>query len=190
MKFNYMVLKVIAITFGAFTFVWMFFDYIENKKDININYKKANQAFIKKKYKEAYKFYVLALKDDPENLYFLEGKARSLFRMNDFSKSEKIFIEVIQKDNNFVAAIANLGILYDTQGNYERAIKYYELAFSKDSKVTAGMPWFKRFLKNIHFKPSSVEERLIYLKNNFNPESIEINLQNTDVDKLQPDFQM
>ena len=52
------------------------------------------------------------------------------------------------------------------------------------------MPWFKRFLKNIHFKPSSVEERLIYLKNNFNPESREINLQNTDVDKLQPDFQM
>ena len=57
MKLNYKVLKVIAITFGAFTFVWMFFDYIENKKDININYKKANQAFIKKKYKEAYNFY-------------------------------------------------------------------------------------------------------------------------------------
>ena len=190
MKLNYKLLKVIAITFGAFTFVWMFFDYIENKKDINVNYKKANQAFIKKKYKEAYKFYVLALKDDPENLYFLEGKARSLFRMNDFSKSEKIFIEVIQKDNNFVAAIANLGILYDTQGNYERAIKYYELAFSKDSKVTEGMPWFKRFLKNIHFKPSSVEERLIYLKNNFNTGSRDKNLQNTDIDKLQPDFQM
>ena len=110
--------------------------------------------------------------------------------MNDFSKSEKIFQEVIQKDNNFVAAIANLGILYDTQGNYEQAIKYYELAFSKDSKVTKGMPWLKRFLKNIQFKPSSVEDRLIYLKNNFNPESKEINLQNTDVDKLQPDFQM
>ena len=49
MKLNYKVLKVIAITFGVLTFFWMFFDYIENKKDININYKKANQAFIKKK---------------------------------------------------------------------------------------------------------------------------------------------
>mgnify|MGYP001223634379 CR=1 FL=1 len=190
MNLNYKVLKVIATAFGIFTFAWMLFDYFENTKDVNLNYNKANQAFIKKKYEEAYNFYELALKDDPENLYFLEGKARSLFRMNDFNKSEKIFQEVIQKDNNFVAAIANLGILYDTLVNYELAIKYYELAFSKDSKVTAGMPWFKRFLKNIHFKPSSVEERLIYLKNNFNTGSRDKNLKNTDIDKLQPDFQM
>ena len=39
--------------------------------------------------------------------------------MNDFNKSEKNFQKVIQKDNNFVAAIANLGILYDTQGDYK-----------------------------------------------------------------------
>ena len=168
----------------------MLFDYFENTKDVNLNYNKANQAFIKKKYEEAYNFYELALKDDPENLYFLEGKARSLFRMNDFNKSEKIFQKVIQKDNNFVAAIANLGILYDTQGNYKLAIKYYELASSKGSKVTGGMPWLKRFLKNIQFKPSSIEERLIYLKNNFNPNSKDLNLQNIEADKLQPDFQM
>ena len=128
----------------------MLYDYFENKKDINVNYNKANQAFIKKKYKEAYNFYELALKDDPENLYFLEGKARSLFRMNDFNKSEKIFQEVIQKDNNFVAAIANLGILYDTQGNYKLAIKYYELAFSKDSKVTGGYALAKEIFKKIY----------------------------------------
>ena len=190
MNLNYKFLKVIAITFGVFTFAWMLSDYFENKKNININYNKANQAFLKKKYKEAYNFYELALKDDPENLYFLEGKARTLFRMNNIEKSEKIFLEVIQKNNNFVAAIANLGILYDTQGNYEMAIKYYELAFRKDRKVTAGISWFKRFMKNIHFKPSSVEERLNYLKNNFSLESRDLNLQNIEIDQLQPDFQM
>ena len=158
MKLNYKFLKVIAITFGIITFAWMLYDYLENKKDVNINYNKANQAFLKKNYKEAYNFYLLALNDEPENLYFLEGKARSLFRLNDFNKAEKIFKEVIQKDDNFVAAIANLGILYDTQKNYELAIKYYELANEKDSNVTKGMPWLKRFLKNIHFKPASVED--------------------------------
>ena len=84
--------------------------------------------------------------------------------MQDFNKSEKIFKEVILKDNNFVAAIANLGILYDTLENHELAIEYYELAVSKDSEVTEGISWIKRFLKNIQFKPSSVEERLIFLK--------------------------
>ena len=68
--------------------------------------------------------------------------------MQDFNKSEKIFKEVILKDNNFVAAIANLGILYDTLGKHELAIEYYELAVSKDSEVTEGIPfWIKRFLK-------------------------------------------
>ena len=75
----------------------MLSDYFENKKDININYNKANQAFIKKKYKEAHNFYVLALQDEPENIYFLEGKARSLFRMNDFSESEKFFKRLLKK---------------------------------------------------------------------------------------------
>ena len=59
--------------------------------------------------------------------------------MKDFKESEKIFKEVIIKDNNFVAAISNLGILYDTLGNYELAIEYYELAVSKNSKVTEGI---------------------------------------------------
>ena len=63
------------------------------------------------------------------------------------SISQKKFFKVIQKDNNFVAAIANLGILYDTLGNYELAIEYYELAVSKDSKVTEGIPWLKDFKK-------------------------------------------
>ena len=47
--------------------------------------------------------------------------------------------------NNFVAAIANLGILYDTLGDYKNAIKYYKLAVEKDSKVTEGMSWLKDF---------------------------------------------
>ena len=77
--------------------------------------------------------------------FFLEGKARTLFRLKEFNKSEQIFKEVILKDNNFVAAIANLGILYDTLGNHELAIEYYELAVSKNSKVTEGISWTKGF---------------------------------------------
>ena len=51
MKLNYNLKRNCNITLGIFTFVWMLSDYFENKKDININYNKANQAFIKKNIK-------------------------------------------------------------------------------------------------------------------------------------------
>ena len=94
--------------------------------------------------------------------------------MKEFNKSEKIFKEVILKDNNFVAAIANLGILYDTLGNYELAIEYYELAVSKNSKVTEGISWIKRFLKNIQFKPSSVRREVNFFKKSSKLKKIKI----------------
>ena len=190
MKFNYKTLKFIAVAFGLFTFLWMMSDFIKNKKSINKNYTRANEAFLKKDYNNALELYELALKEEPENLFFLEGKARTLFRLQDFNKAEKIFKEVILKDNNFVAAIANLGILYDTLENHELAIEYYELAVSKDSEVTEGISWIKRFLKNIQFKPSSVQERLIFLKEISKLKNKDMKLKNIDIDSMQPDFEM
>ena len=52
------------------------------------------------------------------------------------------------------------------------------------------MSWFKRFIKNIHFKPSTIEERLYYLENQIDLESDDRMLKNKEIDKLQPDYQM
>ena len=52
------------------------------------------------------------------------------------------------------------------------------------------MSWFNRFIKNIHFKPSTVKERLSYLENQLGLESNERILKNIEIDKLQPDYQM
>ncbi len=190
MKIKYNILKIIAITFGLFTFCWMIHDFLSNKKSINKNYIKANESFLEKKYKQAHKYYEVALNQDPQNIYFLEGKARALFRMGNFSEAEKIFKKIIKKDETFVAAFANLGILYDSTGEYKKAVKYYKLAVSKESKVTKGISWFKRFLRNIHFKPSSVEDRLIFLQNQLNSETNNLKLRNLEIDNKQPDFEM
>ena len=72
MKFNYKTLKFIAVAFGLFTFLWMMSDFIKNKKSINKNYTRANEAFLKKDYNNALELYELALKEEPENLFFLE----------------------------------------------------------------------------------------------------------------------
>ena len=64
--------------------------------------------------------------------------------------------------------------MYDTKGDYERALKYYKIAIESGSKVTKGMSWLKIFLKNIHFKPTNIEERLVFLENNYNKETKKI----------------
>ena len=189
MNLNFNALKIIAIAFGAFTFVWMINDFSSNRENINKDYLRANEAFLEKEYSKALKYYNLALKEEPDNIFYLEGKARSLFRMKKFSEAEKIFIEVIKKDKEFAAALANLGILYDTLGMHENAIKYYKLAVEKDSKVTGGMSWLKRFLKNIHFKPTNVKERLNFLQKELNSKNSS-NLKNLKLDSRQPDFEM
>ena len=49
---------------------------------------------------------------------------------------------------------------------------------------------YKRFLRNIHFKPSSVEDRLIFLQNQLNSETNNLKLRNLEIDNKQPDFEM
>ena len=190
MKISYSLLKIIAIIFGIFTLLWMTYDFISNKKNINKNYVKANEAFLKKNYNQALKYYNQALSDNPENIYYLEGKARTFFKIGYLNNAEKLFLKVIKRDETFVAAIANLGILYDYKGEYKKALKYYKLAINKQSKVTEGMPFLKRFFNNIHFKPASVKSRSDYLETELNSGKKELNLRNIEIDKQQPDFQM
>ena len=74
MKLNFNLLKIIAIAFGIFTFCWMIYDFIYYNKSINKNYIKANEAFLEKDFKQSLQYYELALEQDPENIFFLEGK--------------------------------------------------------------------------------------------------------------------
>ena len=74
--------------------------------------------------------------------------------------------------------------------DYENAIIYYRKAIQQDQRLLNRMSWFKRFIKNIHFKPSTIQERLFYLENQIGLESNERILKNIEIDKLQPDYQM
>ena len=95
-----------------------------------------------------------------------------------------------KSDENFVPALTNIAILYDTIENYEKAILYYRKAIQQDQRLLNRMSWFKRFLKNIHFKPSTIKERLFYLENQISLERNKRILKNLEIDKLQPDYQM
>ena len=158
---NYNIFKIIAILLGGIVIFCLIYDFAKNYTNKNNHYLNANNSFLNKQYKKAHDLYKKASKLDPTNLYALEGQARSLMRLQKFSEAEKIFFLVLEKNINFVPALANLAILYDTMGNYNMAIYYYKKAIKQDGRVIKGMSWFNRFIKNIHFKPSNIEERLI-----------------------------
>ena len=187
---NYKIFKIIAILLGIIIFIWLISDYIKSYKNVNNNYVEANRSFLKKKYHKALILYKQVYEEDPNNLYALEGQARSLMRIQKYTKAEKIFKLVLKKNEMFLPALTNIAILYDTIGEHDRAVYFYKQAIQQDSRVTKRMSWFKRFLKNIHFKPSTIEERLSYLEKQLKLKSNKRRLNNEQIDNLQPDYQM
>ena len=190
MNISFKLLRNIAIFLGVLTFFWMMYDYFKNYDDQVPLYKKANDSFLKKNYGEALLLYSKVYENNKNNIYALEGQARCLFRLKLYSKAEEKFKEVIRKEDSFIPGFANLGILYDTIGEYKKAIYYYDVAISKDKKIAEGMKWFNRFLKNIQYKPSNIKERRDYLKQQLLLKKDRRKLKDPNLDSLQPDFQM
>jgi len=190
MSLRYKFIRNTAILLGLFTLVSVVYDSIKNYKSLNSDYLKANSNYLEKNYLESLELYIKAAKSEPNNLYALEGQARSLLRLGMIEQAEKIFIYVLEKDSNFIPALTNIGILYDIKGDYEQAIIYYGKALEKEIKISKGMSFFKRFLKNIQFKPSNIEERFNYIQNQLKLSKDDRKLKNIKIDKIQPDYQM
>jgi tetratricopeptide (TPR) repeat protein len=190
MSSNYKIFKIIAISLGGCILIWLLYDFFINYEKVNKDYVEANNSFLKKNYTKAFYLYKKVSDIDPENLYALEGQARCLYRMKKYNDSEKIFKLILEKEENFLPALTNIAILYDTRGKYDKALIYYRKAIQQDSRVANRMSWFKRFIKNIHFKPSTIKERLLYLEKELNLDKNKRKLKDIKIDQLQPDYQL
>ena len=187
---NYKIFKFIAIVLGIIVFSWLVYDFVLGYKKINKDYVKANDSFLKKDYIKALNLYEKVSKLEPENLYAIEGQARSLMRLKRFDESEKTFRSVLSIDDSFVPALTNIAILYDTIGEYQKAVTYYKKALKQDDRVAKRMSWFNRFLKNIQFKPTTIKERLYYLEGQLRIDDEKRIFKKKNIDELQPDYQM
>ena len=187
---NYKIFKFIAIVLGIIVFSWLVYDFVVGYKKINKDYVKANDSFLKKDYIKAFNLYEKVSKLEPENLYAIEGQARSLMRLKRFDEAEKTFRSVLSIDDSFVPALTNIAILYDTIGEYKKAVTYYKKALKQDERAAKRMSWFNRFLKNIQFKPTTIKERLYYLEGQLRIDDEKRILRKKNIDELQPDHQM
>ncbi len=187
---SYNKLKYIAIFLGIITITWIIVDSKNEKIPGNKEYLRANDAFIKEDFKDALEQYKAAIKHDPENLYFLEGQARSLMSLNRNGDAIEIFLEVIKLNENFETAYSNLGILYDRSGDYNKAIIYYSKALQINPELSKGMHWLDRLLRNVKKEPSNISQRLYYLKRQMLLPENERVLSIPEEDKKQLNYEM
>jgi len=121
---------------------------------------------------DALKEYESQLKDNPDNVYALRGKAQALMQMGKSDLALNIYNDAISREKDFGVTYANRGILRDRMGDHQGALADYEMALKLAPKTAEGPGMMTRFLRKQADKPPTIAERAIYLREQFaKPES-------------------
>jgi len=124
----------------------------------------ADKLFEDGNFERALQEYDTALKETPEHIFALRGKARTLMQLKRYDEALKVFNIAIAKEPQFAGTYANRGILYDRMGQYQKAIEDYERALAMDPELVEGPNWLTRFLRLQPEKPPTIADRAQYLK--------------------------
>lgn len=155
--------RISLLLFILFT-GWLMYDHFINRPPEIRHYISGNNAFKDKNYDVALDHYIKAFNYNNEDVYVIEGIARSYMQLKDFKNSETYFNLAIKVDPNFAPSYANFGVLYDRVKDYINAIYFYEKALKLDNELAKGMHWIDRLLYDVRETPSTIADRLDYLK--------------------------
>lgn len=164
----YKILVRISVVLFIFFSLWLIWDHFINRPAEVKHYLTANNAFKDKNYDLALKEYFMSLKYNQEDVYSLEGVARSYMELKLYDDAESFFLKAINLDPNFAPAYANIGVLYDRQAKYELAVFNYKKALQLDIELSKGMHWIDRLLYDVRETPSNIFDRTIYLEKQMN----------------------
>lgn len=161
----YRFLKWAAIAITIAWVGWAAYDnFFVGKTPGEMSYHAANNFFQDGDYARALEEYDAALREDPQNIYALRGRGRSLMQLGRDDEALAAFDEAIAREPGFGATYANRGILYDRMGKYPQAIADYEKALQLDRELAGGPNWLTRFLRLQPEKPPTIEDRARYLR--------------------------
>jgi len=113
---------------------------------------------------DALREYESQLKDNPDNIYALRGKAQALMQMGSNDLALNTYNEAINREQAFGVTYANRGILRDRMGDHEGALTDYETALKLAPKTADGPGLLTRFLRKQSDKPPTIAERANYLR--------------------------
>lgn len=161
---TYKLFVVLAIAIGLLTLLMMGYDHFANKKPGELAYQAGNTYFNDRRYERAKRSYLEALQDNPNLAPAYAGLANTMVQLKDYPEALRFIEEAIEIAPQFGGYYATRGIIYDRQGQYEKAITDYEMAIRLLPSVRDGMGWIDRFFYKLPEPPPTVADRLAYLK--------------------------
>ena len=160
----YKILVRISIVLFVLFSVWLIWEHFMKRPPELKHYLTANTAFKDKNYDLSLKEYFNAFKYNKLDVYAIEGIARSYMELNQYHEAKEYFYIAINLDPNFAPAYANLGVLYDRQKQYIKAVTYYKKAISIDNELSEGMHWLDRLLFDVRETPPTILGRSKYIE--------------------------
>jgi tetratricopeptide (TPR) repeat protein len=161
--YRFLVWTAIALTLAWVG--WSLYDsMIGPRNPGDMAYLEANKLFEDGAYQRALDKYDEALNANPDHIFALRGRARSLMELGRPEQALAAFDAAISLAPDFGATYANRGILHDRTGRYEKAIEDYTRALELDPELAKGPHWLVRFLRNQPQKPPGIAERAAYLR--------------------------
>lgn len=154
--------------------LWFVIDSFFAQAPGSYEVRRGDQMLSDGKIQEALGYFQTALEKSPNHLGAIMGMGTALLQSSDPAAGEVWYRKAIamvearratpqaQDGKILAAAYGNLGILFDRQGDYQRAFDHYLRALKADSAFVEGPQWVDKLLYNMD-KPSTIRDRAAYI---------------------------
>lgn len=181
----YKLTKWVAIIGGVAWISFEFYRHFAGMAPGDISFVDGNNLFKDGRYEKAAEYFKDTIDKNPRHGSALRGLANSNVQLKRYDQALSAIERAIQVNPKFGGNYALRGIIYDHAGRHRLALEDYETSLKMDPEVAEGMHWLDRLLYNVQEKPPTIEDRLKYLKRQFELPQSERVLRIPDVDNKQ-----
>lgn len=161
---SYRLLKWTAIVCGVLWLGYEVYNHFSGMGPGDVAYVDGNSLFKDQQYERAAEHYQDALQKNPRHHAAMLSLANSYVQLKRYDDALGAVDRAIMMEPEFGGAFATRGIIHDHLGLYEKAMADYDRALKMDPDVAKGMHWLDRLLYNVQDTPSTVADRLAYLR--------------------------
>lgn len=142
--------------------------------------KKIEEAFeiIHNNTEESLKLFDEILESEPDNINAINGKASSLMKLKQKDKAEEYYNKSLSIEKNS-SALINLGIIHKNNGEYEKALNYFDEAIILKKELSDIVTVFKKEI----FDKLDVDDLNLKL-DNFNDKANKLIIEGVKNEKL------